>query len=267
VPPYGTSALVYTLERSLHMKPAHAEARLGLVLAAVLLLTTLVVGERRPISVTAAQRPAAASSAAQIVRMDVSRGHNMPNMSLMAPDGQPHYAILSSPFLRTTPVVGEHRSIGVTAARREAAASPAVQIVQMYVLKGHNMPDMSLMGPDGKPHDAILPSTFAVKRGIPVRLVITSYDVMPHSITASGLGLNVMIKAGKAAGNMGMGMGEMEKVIPTLTTFTFTPTKAGMFRWFCAYPCDDDSKYWAMGQGFGGPDKEGFMAGFIAVMG
>lgn len=27
------------------------------------------------------------------------------------------------------------------------------------------------------------------------------------------------------------------------------------------------TKYWAMSQGFGGPDKEGFMAGFIAVMG
>jgi hypothetical protein len=161
--------------------------------------------------------------------------------------------------------------ISTTAARGQVAASitlqrsPAIQTVQMYVLKGHNMPSMSLMGPDGKPHDAILPSTFAVKSGVPARLVITSYDVMPHSVTAPGLGLNVTIKAGKATGHMGMG--EMEMVTPVTTTVTFTPPKAGIFRWFCAMPCDDDAKYWAMGQGYSGPGKEGFMAGFIAVMG
>jgi hypothetical protein len=135
----------------------------------------------------------------------------------------------------------------------------------MYVLRGHNMPNMSLMGPDRKEHDAILPTSFAVRRGLPVRLVITSYDVMPHTLTAAGLGLNVTIKAGKATGQMAMG--EMEMVTPATTVVTFTPRKAGIFRWYCALPCDDDANYWAMGSGFSGPDKEGFMAGFIAVMG
>ncbi len=133
--------------------------------------------------------------------------------------------------LRPTGVTAAHRQATASPARQAAsparqAASPAVQIVQMYVLRGHNMPNMSLMGPDRQPHDAILPSTFAVKRGIPVRLVITSYDVMPHTITAPGLGLNVMIKAGKATGHMGMGMGEMEMVAPATTAVTFTPTHA-----------------------------------------
>ena len=175
-----------------------------------------------------------------------------------------HLGLVLATALLTTMVVSELRPLSASAAHRQAAASPAVQIVQMYVLRGHNMPSMSLMGPDGKAHDAILPTTFAVKRGMPVRLVITSYDVMPHTITASGLGLNVMIKAGKATGHMGMG--EMEMVAPATTTVTFTPTKVGVFRWFCTMPCDNDAKYWAMGQGFGGPGKEGFMAGFIAVM-
>ena len=58
----------------------------------------------------------------------------------------------------------------------------------------------------------------------------------------------------------------MDMVTPTTTTFTFTPTKAGVFRWFCTLPCDDEAKYWAMSQGFGGLGKEGFMARFIVVM-
>jgi hypothetical protein len=174
--------------------------------------------------------------------------------------------LLFSTLLVVAMIASGLRSGGAAAAGTPAATSQSVQIVQLYVLQGHSMASMSLMGPDGKPHDSIVPSTFVVKRGIPVRLVITNYDSMPHTFTAPELGLNVIIKAGKQHGQMGsMGAGMMDNITPSITTYTFTPTKANVYRWFCALPCDDGAKGWAMSQGYRGPGREGFMAGWVVV--
>lgn len=139
-------------------------------------------------------------------------------------------------------------------ARSSKTAAPAQQLT-LYVFRGVE----HIMGPDGKSHDTIVPATFVVKAGIPVKLTVINYDESNHSITAPGLNLNLVIKPGKKVGNT-------KTISPVSTTLTFTATKTGVFRWHCNYPCDKGANLWAMGQGYGGPGKEGFMAGYIVVI-
>lgn len=129
-------------------------------------------------------------------------------------------------------------------------ASAVGQEVTLYVLPG------ALKGPDGKGHDSFVPSSFVVKAGSPVQLTVISYDDGEHSITAPELQLNITIQGGKKVGS---------QVQPATTTASFTAAKAGAYRWFCALQCDGPS-HWAMDQGYAGPSKEGYMAGFIVVM-
>jgi plastocyanin len=134
-----------------------------------------------------------------------------------------------------------------------ASAADSTQIT-IYVFSGGE----KIMGPDGKPHDTVVPSNFVVKAGQPVTITAYNYDESPHSITSADLKLNFTIKPGV--------VGKDGKIEPTTSTITFTPADKGVYRWYCVFPCDKGHGMWAMGQGYSGPGKEGFMAGFIIVV-
>ncbi len=120
--------------------------------------------------------------------------------------------------------------------------------------------DMGLVGADGKHHDTFLPANILLKKGEKVTLVFINHDDMPHSFSDPKLGVNVIVRPGKhVAGS--------SEVKPTETRYTFTPEKAGQFRWHCAFPCDTGSgKGWAMRASKNGPDRNGFMAGYVVVI-
>lgn len=114
--------------------------------------------------------------------------------------------------------------------------------------------DEGSVGPDGNKHDtfvAIDPKP--IKAGQPVTITIKNADEMPHSMTSPELGLNIVVPAAKD-GKAGT------------VDFTFTPTKSGTYRWYCAIPCDGDTHGWAMTPGSKGIGQEGFMAGTITVL-
>ncbi len=69
--------------------------------------------------------------------------------------------------------------------------------------------------------------------------MIDNTDDQPHSITALGTGVNVIIKPGRH-------------------TYSLMLSKAGRYFWFCAYPCDSDADGWGM-------KHAGFMSGYITV--
>jgi len=158
-------------------------------------------------------------------------------------------ALAGIAFALTTAVLPASQGT-IGAAPANAAAGQSMTI---YIFGG----SQKIMGPDGKPHDTVVPANFVVKAGTPVTVTVINYDEGPHSITAPDLKLDATIKGGHEVGT---------KVEPVSTTFTFTPTKKGNFRWYCKLPCDAKHNYWAMSQGFGGPGQEGYMAGEIVVL-
>ena len=126
-----------------------------------------------------------------------------------------------------------------TAATSGAAASAGPESVKLTIKSDE---EKGKKGSDGNWHDAYLPADFSVEAGATVQVVVYNYDDMPHSFTATGLGLNEEVAAGSE-----------DK--PSKTTFTFTaPQKAGSYEWFCALPCDP----WAM-------THDGFMKGHVTV--
>ncbi len=133
------------------------------------------------------------------------------------------------------------------------AAAASAQKVTVYVFRGKQ----GILGPDGKGHDAFVPPNFVVKAGVPVTVDFINYDEGAHTLTAPKANLNIQIKGGKEVGN---------DVEPVTTTATFTIAKAGTYRWYCALTCDAGGHGWAMEQGYAGPGKEGYMAGFIVAM-
>lgn len=102
------------------------------------------------------------------------------------------------------------------------------------------------LGPDGKLHDAFSPADFTVTQGRPVDVTVYNYDDAPHSMTAPDLQLNPTIAPSATKG------------VPAVTTYRFTPTKAGKFPWSCDLPCDGDANGWAMA-------NPGYMSGYITV--
>lgn len=131
----------------------------------------------------------------------------------------------------------------------------AVQPVTLYVFESEE----HIVGPDGLSHETVVPANFVVRAGSPVQVRVINLDDTRHSITAPRLGLDAIVRAGR--NNEATG-----KVIPVTTTFTFTPKKTGVYRWYCRLPCDQEANFWAMGDGYRGPSREGFMAGFIIVI-
>ena len=113
--------------------------------------------------------------------------------------------------------------------------------------------DATTLGPDGAKHDVFMAdSTTTVKVGVPVTITITNKDTAEHSMTSPTLGLNILIPAATDKGD-------------GTISYTFTPTKAGSFRWFCSIPCDSDNAGWDMTSDGHGPGQNNFMAGFITV--
>ena len=135
-----------------------------------------------------------------------------------------------------------------TAPATELAKTPVA--ISMTVLTDESG---GLKGPDGERHDTMIPANLVLHKGVPVTISVANYDDMPHTITAPGLKLNVVIKPGKEVDG---------KMVPTTTTFSFTPSAAGEFRWHCITPCDP----WTMVKTFDGPDRDGFMAGYFVVL-
>jgi heme/copper-type cytochrome/quinol oxidase subunit 2 len=113
--------------------------------------------------------------------------------------------------------------------------------------------DATITGPDGAKHDVFTAvGGTTVKVGVPVTITITNKDDVQHSMTSPDLGFNIVVP------------GATDKADGTIS-YTFTPTKAGSFRWFCALPCDTDNAGWDMTADSTGTDQLGFMAGTITV--
>jgi plastocyanin len=141
----------------------------------------------------------------------------------------------------------------IAAPLARANAAMMGQKVTLYIFRGKQ----GILGPDGKGHDAFVPSSFVVKAGSPVTVDFINYDEGPHTLTAPKLNLNIVVNPGKEVGN---------DVKPVTTTATFTVAQPGTYRWYCAVTCDAGGHGWAMEQGYAGPSKEGYMAGFIVAM-
>ena len=111
----------------------------------------------------------------------------------------------------------------------------------------------TVVGPDGAKHDVFYAlSDTSVKVGIPVTITITNKDTSQHSMTSPELGINIVVPAATDTAD-------------GTISYTFTPTKAGSFRWFCAIPCDSDNAGWDMTSDGHGMGQNNFMAGFITV--
>lgn len=143
---------------------------------------------------------------------------------------------------------------GTASAVASAFSGVTSQHYTLYVLPG----GMGFMGPGNRHHDTIAPSSFVLKAGVPVTFTVINFDDGGHTITATGLGVNMIIKPGtdEADGS----------IKPAVTTYTFTPDKKGQFHWFCAQTCDGPD-HWAMSVAPNGlPGRDGYMGGWISVL-
>ncbi|HEV2281526.1 MAG TPA: cupredoxin domain-containing protein [bacterium] len=132
-------------------------------------------------------------------------------------------------------------------------AAAQTQKVTVYIFRGKT----GILGPDKKGHDAFVPPNFVIKAGTPVTVDFINYDEGAHTLTSPKAKLDIQIKGGKEVGN---------DVQPVTTSATFTIAQPGTYRWYCALTCDAGGHGWAMEQGYAGPSKEGYMAGFIVAM-
>ena len=111
------------------------------------------------------------------------------------------------------------------------------------------------IGPDGQLHDAFTPCNFTVYAGQEVNLTIINYDNGDHSFTSTSLGVNFVVPPSNETG------------VPTVSNFQFNEATAGVYRWYCNYPCDTHSGGWDMTTGSDGqPDQIGYMGGFVTVL-
>lgn len=111
------------------------------------------------------------------------------------------------------------------------------------------------LGPDGKLHDSFVPCDFTVYANQAVNLTVVNYDNGEHSFTSPSLGVNFIIPPSNATG------------VPKVSNFQFSEPTAGIYRWYCTFPCDTDAGGWAMTTGSDGqPDQIGFMGGFVTVL-
>ena len=111
------------------------------------------------------------------------------------------------------------------------------------------------LGPDNKLHDAISPCNFTVYSGQTVDLTAINYDSGEHSFTSPSLNVNFQIPPSTTNG------------VAMVSNFQFTAPMAGIYRWYCADPCDTDAGGWAMTTGSDGqPGQIGFMGGFVTVL-
>lgn len=107
-------------------------------------------------------------------------------------------------------------------------------------------------GSDNQTHDTFVPSNLTVYEGQTVNITFVNYDDMPHSFTSTALGVNFQIPGSESDG------------VPSVTHYSFTASKAGVYRYWCITPCDQ----WAMAADpvDGQPGMVGFMGGFVTVL-
>lgn len=93
------------------------------------------------------------------------------------------------------------------------AASPAAHVQQLQ---------MTIVGTASV--ERMFPSqgNIAIAAGVPVRITVTNYTRESHTFTVPGLHVSALIRS--AHGNT-----------PTKTTFTFTASRQGVFKWYCAF--------------------------------
>jgi plastocyanin len=117
----------------------------------------------------------------------------------------------------------------VQAAEQAAWLPPAAKIVDLSVIPEYKR------GPEGEKHDAFTKTEFTVRAGQPQELRIDNTDAVPHSITAPGAGVNIV-------------------VMPGTHTYKLLVKQTGTYLWFCTFVCDE----WAM-------EHPGYMSGYINV--
>ena len=163
-----------------------------------------------------------------------------------------HKQIIATAFVAAVSAFAFLPATGAIAATAapSAASATAPAVFTITVLTDESG---GLMGTDGKRHDTMIPSNEVFQQGVPVTLKIVNHDDMVHTITAPGLGLNIIVQPAQKVNG---------KLVPKVTTATFTPKKAGDFRWHCMGPCDP----WTMQKSFDGPDRDGYMAGHFVVL-
>lgn len=117
---------------------------------------------------------------------------------------------------------------------------------------------ITMSGIDKAKHDAVLPSSWVVKKGQLFTVTVINYDGGTHSITAPDLGIDFLAKAGKEDPTT-------KKVTGVTSTFTFTATKTGDFHWYCKIPCDGPTHLGMETNGNNGIGYNEIMAGEIVV--
>jgi plastocyanin len=143
-------------------------------------------------------------------------------------------------------------SVAVAVSAATASSAKTTTVYKTMIIVGHTL---GQKGSDGLTHDTTYGANFSVKKGQLVTVTVYNFDEGPHTITNKALGLNVKIPGAK----------NEEQGIPSKTVFSFTPKKAGMYRWYCSLPCDKGQGYWAMAVSKKGIGRDGYMAGYITV--
>ncbi|MGO9320514.1 MAG: hypothetical protein ACLQBY_06905 [Solirubrobacteraceae bacterium] len=123
----------------------------------------------------------------------------------------------------------EARATSQSAIEQAAATASVAKMVSLSVIPEYKR------GPEGEKHDAFTVTEFSVRVGQPQELRIDNTDSVPHSITAPGAGVNII-------------------VMPGVHTYTLVVKRAGTFLWFCTFQCDE----WAM-------QHPGYMSGYITA--
>jgi hypothetical protein len=109
------------------------------------------------------------------------------------------------------------------------AAAPAVQTIVLTIRPGYGSLVQTAPGVDSTrsmPDERVDDSNFAVRPGVPVRVVVWNYTDRLHSFASRELGVNVAILPGSLAH-------------PRKAVFTFVAHTYGRISWYCAVPCGD----------------------------
>ena len=148
---------------------------------------------------------------------------------------------------------GAGAMLGVLGSQLALGQDAGSQSVTLYIFRSEE----GIKGPDGKGHDAFVPSSFVLQAGVATTLNIVNFDESAHIITAPDLGLGIPVSPGNVVSGA---------VVPVTTTATITIPQAGVYRWYCSLDCDAGGGQWAMSDAFDGKAQDGFMAGNIVVV-
>lgn len=139
---------------------------------------------------------------------------------------------------------------GIATTTASSSGTPKTAYLSM-VVEGHAG---GILAIDNKTHDTMMPENLTVYVGQTVTLAVLNFDESPHTITNAALGIDFLIPGRTAVG------------VPSASHFTFTPTKAGVYYWYCRLPCDAGQGGWAMTPKGSLPTQPGFMGGWITVL-